>query len=82
MVHGERRRKISSSASDQAGCRARDAGEEHGAVSAGVTRVQAFDPSFRSMLKAIKLLHQDDRRVERKKPGQPKARKKFQWVKR
>ncbi|EKX37243.1 hypothetical protein GUITHDRAFT_78294 [Guillardia theta CCMP2712] len=37
---------------------------------------------FRAMLKAIKLLHQDDRRVERKKPGQPKARKKFQWVKR
>jgi len=28
------------------------------------------------------LLTVDSRRVERKKPGQKKARKKFQWVKR
>ena len=28
------------------------------------------------------LLTRDARRVERKKPGQKKARKKFQWVKR
>lgn len=29
-----------------------------------------------------KMLTRDSRRVERKKPGQPKARKKRQWVKR
>uniref|UniRef100_A0A7S0DZ37 30S ribosomal protein S9, chloroplastic n=1 Tax=Hanusia phi TaxID=3032 RepID=A0A7S0DZ37_9CRYP len=53
------------------------------AIKLGVARaMQAFDPTFRAVLKAMKLLHQDDRRVERKKPGQPKARKKFQWVKR
>jgi small subunit ribosomal protein S9 len=31
---------------------------------------------------AVGLLARDPRMVERKKPGQPKARKKFQWVKR
>ena len=33
-------------------------------------------------LKAEKFLTRDSRVVERKKPGQKKARKKFQWVKR
>ena len=33
-------------------------------------------------LKAAKFLTRDSRVVERKKPGQKKARKKFQWVKR
>jgi small subunit ribosomal protein S9 len=28
------------------------------------------------------MMTRDDRRVERKKPGQKKARKNFQWVKR
>ena len=36
----------------------------------------------RSALKAEGLLTRDPRVVERKKPGQKKARKKFQWVKR
>ena len=44
--------------------------------------MQAFDPEYRATFKRLKLLTQDDRVVERKKPGQPKARKKFQWVKR
>ena len=36
----------------------------------------------RTALKAERLLTRDSRVVERKKPGQKKARKKFQWVKR
>ena len=36
----------------------------------------------RPTLKAEGLLTRDPRMVERKKPGQKKARKKFQWVKR
>ena len=36
----------------------------------------------RPRLKADGLLTRDSRIVERKKPGQKKARKKFQWVKR
>lgn len=38
--------------------------------------------TFRPMLKAQGLLTRDSRVVERKKPGQPKARKKFQFSKR
>ena len=37
---------------------------------------------FRSSLKAEGMLMRDSRMVERKKPGQPKARKKFQFSKR
>lgn len=37
---------------------------------------------FRGALKAEGLLRRDDRVVERKKPGQKKARKKFQFSKR
>ena len=40
------------------------------------------DSENRSVLKAEGLLTRDSRVVERKKPGQKKARKKFQWVKR
>lgn len=36
----------------------------------------------RPVLKLAGYLTRDNRQVERKKPGQPKARKKFQWVKR
>ena len=36
----------------------------------------------RVVLKSEGLLTRDARIVERKKPGQKKARKKFQWVKR
>jgi small subunit ribosomal protein S9 len=41
-----------------------------------------LDADNRPVLKAEGLLTRDSRVVERKKPGQKKARKKFQWVKR
>ncbi|MBR1644548.1 MAG: 30S ribosomal protein S9 [Bacteroidales bacterium] len=40
------------------------------------------NPEDRPALKAKKLLMRDPRMVERKKPGQPKARKRFQFSKR
>ena len=40
------------------------------------------DNNKRPVLKSEGLLTRDARVVERKKPGQKKARKKFQWVKR
>ena len=40
------------------------------------------DPEYRAVLKENGLLKRDPRMVERKKPGQPKARKKFQFSKR
>jgi small subunit ribosomal protein S9 len=41
-----------------------------------------IDPEVKPLLKAQGLLTRDPRRVERKKPGQPKARKRFQFSKR
>lgn len=41
-----------------------------------------FNPENRPALKSQALLTRDARVVERKKPGQKKARKQFQWVKR
>jgi len=41
-----------------------------------------INPDFRPPLKSKGLLRRDPRMVERKKPGQPKARKKFQFSKR
>lgn len=41
-----------------------------------------IDEENRSALKTKGLLRRDPRMVERKKPGQPKARKKFQFSKR
>lgn len=41
-----------------------------------------LDSNNRPPLKSEGLLTRDSRVVERKKPGQKKARKKFQWVKR
>lgn len=41
-----------------------------------------LDSELRPALKAEGLLRRDPRMVERKKPGQPKARKKFQFSKR
>ncbi|MBG0782285.1 MAG: 30S ribosomal protein S9 [Bacteroidales bacterium] len=41
-----------------------------------------IDPEYRPVLKAKGLMRRDPRMVERKKPGQPKARKKFQFSKR
>lgn len=53
------------------------------AIRLGIARaLNILDPSLRSKLKNEGLLMRDPRMVERKKPGQPKARKKFQWTKR
>ncbi|MEJ2594557.1 MAG: 30S ribosomal protein S9 [bacterium] len=41
-----------------------------------------IEPEHRPVLKEKGLLRRDPRMVERKKPGQPKARKKFQFSKR
>ena len=41
-----------------------------------------FDEELRGPLRAAGYLTRDPRMVERKKPGQPKARKKFQFSKR
>jgi small subunit ribosomal protein S9 len=41
-----------------------------------------IDAEFKPMLKEEGLMTRDPRMVERKKPGQPKARKKFQFSKR
>jgi small subunit ribosomal protein S9 len=49
----------------------------------GVARaLLAFDEDRRSALRAGGLLTRDPRIVERKKPGRPKARKRFQFSKR
>lgn len=41
-----------------------------------------IDPEYRPKLKEAGFLTRDPREVERKKPGQPKARKRFQFSKR
>jgi small subunit ribosomal protein S9 len=41
-----------------------------------------IDPEARKELKSAELLMRDPRQVERKKPGRPKARKRFQFSKR
>ena len=41
-----------------------------------------INEEYRPLLKADGLMRRDPRMVERKKPGQPKARKKFQFSKR
>ncbi len=41
-----------------------------------------IDPEKKPILKSSGLLTRDPREVERKKPGQPKARKRFQFSKR
>jgi len=41
-----------------------------------------IDPEKKPLLKSNGLLTRDPREVERKKPGQPKARKRFQFSKR
>ncbi|CAI5720956.1 hypothetical protein KXD40_005993 [Peronospora effusa] len=54
-----------------------------GAVRHGIARaLENFNPELRPALKKAGLLTRDSRMVERKKAGQAKARKKFQWVKR
>ncbi len=54
-----------------------------GAIRLGTARaLTAIKPHLRPTLSKAGYLSRDPRRVERKKPGQAKARKKFQWVKR
>jgi small subunit ribosomal protein S9 len=54
-----------------------------GAVRLGISRVlEKINPDFRSTLKTNGMLTRDSKQVERKKYGQPGARKKFQFSKR
>ncbi len=54
-----------------------------GAIRLGISRALCkYDEELRPMLKKEGFLTRDPRMVERKKPGQPKARKKFQFSKR
>ncbi len=54
-----------------------------GAIRLGIARALILaDPNNRPLLKSNGLLTRDSRKVERKKPGQPGARKKFQFSKR
>jgi len=54
-----------------------------GAVSLAIARaVVAYDENTRSALRGAELLTRDPRMVERKKYGQKKARKRFQFSKR
>ncbi len=53
------------------------------AIRLGVARaVVAMDEEARPALRRSGLLTRDSRKVERKKPGRPKARKRFQFSKR
>ena len=54
-----------------------------GAVRLGISRLLLeINPEFRTLLKKEGFLTRDSREVERKKYGQPGARKKFQFSKR
>ena len=54
-----------------------------GAVKLGIARsLVAIDEEYRSVLRGAGLLTRDSRMVERKKYGQKKARKRFQFSKR
>ena len=56
---------------------------QSGAIRLGLSRALLnVNPDNRSLLKSNGLLMRDSRKVERKKPGQPGARKKFQFSKR
>ena len=53
------------------------------ALRLAITRaLMEIDPELRPQLKAAGFVTRDPREVERKKPGQPKARKRFQFSKR
>jgi small subunit ribosomal protein S9 len=53
------------------------------AIRLGISRaLVAHNPELKPALKAEGLMTRDPRMVERKKPGQKKARKRFQFVKR
>ena len=54
-----------------------------GALRLGIARaLEDEEPDWRAPLKSAGLLTRDPRKVERKKPGRPKARKRFQFSKR
>jgi len=54
-----------------------------GAIRLGISRgIEKVNPDYRAILKENGFLTRDSRKVERKKPGQPGARKKFQFSKR
>jgi small subunit ribosomal protein S9 len=54
-----------------------------GAIRHGISRaLLEYNAELRPRLKAAGFLTRDARKVERKKPGQPKARKRFQFSKR
>ncbi len=54
-----------------------------GAIRLGIARsLLAMDEDLRKPLRAAGMLTRDAREVERKKPGQPGARKRFQFSKR
>ena len=54
-----------------------------GAIRLGISRgILEVNPDYRKTLKENGFLTRDSREVERKKPGQPGARKKFQFSKR
>ena len=54
-----------------------------GAIRHGLSRaLLKVDPGLRAALKPLGYLTRDSRMVERKKPGQPGARKRFQFSKR
>lgn len=63
-----------------------DGGGETGqsqAVRMGISRALVeMNPEYKSTLRANGFMTRDSREVERKKPGQPKARKRFQFSKR
>ena len=54
-----------------------------GALRHGISRaLEKFDGTLRAVLKSAGMLTRDSREKERKKPGQPGARKRFQFSKR
>ncbi len=54
-----------------------------GALRHGVSKaLSLYEPELRGALKTAGFIKRDDRRVERKKYGQPKARRSFQFSKR
>ena len=54
-----------------------------GAIRLGIARtIEKINPDLRSILKSAGMLTRDSREVERKKYGQPGARKNFQFSKR
>ena len=54
-----------------------------GAIQLGIARaLLKTNPDLRDALREDDLLTRDPRKKERKKPGQPKARKRFQFSKR